>query len=309
MQYRQLGDTGLSVSVLSFGASSLGSDFRPIDEDEGIRTVHEAFDLGMNLVDCSPYYGLTVAESILGKALKSIPRSRYILSTKAGRYGKAEFDFSAERIIRSAEESLKRLNAEYIDILHLHDIEYGDLNQIVEESIPALYKLKEQGKIRYCGVTGFPLSIYKLVLERIHVDAILTYCHYSINDTSLTDLLPYLREKGVGVINASPLSMGLLSARGTPAWHPAPPDIKEACMRAAKHCASLGKDISKLAVQFPAANPEIPTTLVGTASTENIRNNIQCLEEPMDLELLRQVQEILKPVQNKTWMTGRAENN
>lgn len=308
MKYRRLGNTELNVSILGYGASPLGSVFRDIDEADGIRTVHEALDLGINLIDVSPYYGLTKAETVLGKALKSVPRDRFILSTKAGRYGSEEFDFSAERITRSVEESMRRLNVEYIDILHLHDIEFGDMKQIVEESIPALQRMQEQGKIRYYGVTGLPLAIYPKVLDRIHADSIISYCHYSLNDTSLADLLPYFAEKGTGVINASPLSMGLLSQRGAPEWHPAAADIKEYCRRAARYCADRGEDIAKLALQFSVSHEQIPTTLTGTANPANIRNNVRWIEEPLDEQLLQEVQDILQPIMNKTWPSGREEN-
>ncbi len=309
MKYRILGNTSLSTSVLSFGASSLGSVFRDIDEAEGIRTVHEALDLGINLLDVSPFYGLTKAETVLGKALEGIPRDKYILSTKAGRYGEDEFDFSPARIIRSVDESLQRLKLNYIDILHLHDIEHVDINRVIEESIPTLYMLKEQGKIRFHGISGLPLKIYPTVMDRVQVDAMITYCHYSINDTSLLDLLPYLEEKKAGVINASPLSMGLLTHRGTPSWHPATSEIKEVCKKAAAYCAARGAELAKLAVQFSVENERIPTTLVGTANPENIRKNVQWIEEPMDRELLLEVQQILQPVLNKTWPSGRLENN
>jgi len=308
MKYRQLGNTGLKVSILGYGASPLGSVFRPIDEAEGIRTVHEALDLGINLIDVSPYYGLTRAETVLGRALRGVPRDRYILSTKSGRYGADEFDFSAERIVRSVEESMRRLNVDHIDILHLHDIEFGDLRQIVEESIPVLHRLKEQGKIRFHGITGLPLAIYPKVLDQIQVDAVISYCHFSLNDTTLTELLPYFAERGTGVINASPLSMGLLSRRGAPDWHPAPADIRERCAMAARHCTERGTDIARLALQFSISDERIPTTLIGTADPNNLRNNVRWIEEPLDEELLREVQEILKPIMNKTWPSGREEN-
>jgi len=308
MKYRKLGNTGLDVSILGYGASPLGSVFRDVDESEGIRTVHEALDLGINLIDVSPYYGLTKAETVLGKALATVPRDRYILSTKAGRYGSDEFDFSAERIARSIEESMNRLNVDHIDILHLHDIEFGDLEQVIEESIPALERLKEQGKIRFYGVTGLPLAIYPKVLDRIHVDTIINYCHYSLNDTTLADLLPYFASKGTGVISASPLSMGLLSVRGAPEWHPADEEIKQYCQRAAAYCADRGEDIAKLALQFSVSHEQIPTTLTGTANPENIRKNVQWIEEPIDELLLQEVQEILQPIMNRTWPSGREEN-
>ena len=109
MQYRPLGKTGWDVSVLSLGASPLGSVFRDLDAREGIRTVHFAIDQGINFIDVSPYYGLTKAETVLGKALKEIPRDKFILATKVGRYGVDDFDFSPARVVASVEQSMKRL--------------------------------------------------------------------------------------------------------------------------------------------------------------------------------------------------------
>lgn len=306
MNYRPLGTTGLNVSALSYGASALGSMYRNIDESQGIRTVHEALDLGINLIDVSPYYGLTKAETVLGKAIKQTDRSKFILSTKAGRYGENEFDFSPNRIITSVEESMRRLNTDYIDILFLHDIEFADdLDRVIEESIPTLEQLKQDGKIRFGGVSGYPLPLFERVLAQTDVDAILSYCHYSLNDDSLTSLLPLVEEKNVALVNASPLSMGLLTQREAPPWHPADKQIIELCKQAAEHCASKGEDISKLAVQFSVSNPKIPTTLVSTASPENIHKNVSWANEPINQELLSEVQDIIAPIQNKTWSSGQ----
>jgi L-galactose dehydrogenase len=294
--------------VLSFGASSLGSVFRPIDESEGIRTVHTALDLGINFIDVSPYYGLTRAETVLGKALKSVPRERYYLATKVGRYGSDEFDFSAQRVIASVDESLARLGLDTIDLIQCHDIEFGSLDQVVNETLPALRKLQEQGKVGFVGITGLPLKIFRYVIERAEIDTILSYCRYELNDTALADLIPILKEKEIGIISASPLGMGLLTDRGAPAWHPAQDDLKEACARTAAHCRRKGVDIAQLALQFALANPDIHTTLVGTANPNNIRKNVAWLEAPLDQDLLAEVQSILKPVMNKTWPSGRPEN-
>jgi aryl-alcohol dehydrogenase-like predicted oxidoreductase len=308
MEHRVLGRTGLEVSKLSFGASSLGSEFRQIDEAEGIRAVHTALDLGINLIDVAPYYGRTTAETVLGKALRSIPRDRYYLETKVGRYGRERFDFSAERVTTSLEESLTRLNVEYVDLVQCHDIEFGDLDQIVEETIPALRKLQAQGKARFVGVTGLPLKVFRYVLDRTELDAILSYCHYVLNDSTLVELLPTLQEKGVGIINASPLSMRLLSNEGPPDWHPAPADVKGACARAAAFCREQGTDISRLAIQFSVADPDIATTLVGSANPENVVKNVRWATEPLDRSLLDQVLAILEPIQGKGWPSGRPEN-
>lgn len=309
MEYRTLGRTGLRVSRLGFGASSLGSVFREIDEAEGIRAVRTALDLGVNYIDVAPYYGLTRAETVLGKALEGVPRDRYVLATKVGRYGDAVFDFSARRVTESVDESLHRLGVDVIDIIQCHDIEYGDLDQVVEETIPALRRVQEQGKARFVGITGLPLSIFQAVLDRTDVDTILSYCHLSLNDTSLETLIPYLEAKGVGIINASPLSMGLLTRRGPPEWHPAPPSIREACRRAAEWCSARGADIAKLALRFSCSRPRVHTTLVGTASPENMERNVRWIEEPVDEELLAGVRAILEPVMNATWVVGRPENS
>lgn len=309
MKYRQLGKTGLDVSVLSFGASSLGSVFRDTNEGESIRTVHAAIDAGINYIDVSPYYGLTKAETVLGKALKEIPRDKYVLSTKAGRYGADEFDFSFDRIVASVDESLARLNVDEIDILYLHDIEFVPAEIIMNEAIPALRRLKESGKIRFGGICGLPLALFEAFIPRVEVDSIISYCHYSLNDTSLLGLLPLLEASGTGLVNASPLSMGLLGTRGTPDWHPATPQTKAVCLEAARYCESQGADIAKLAIQFSTSNERIPTTLVSTANPANIQKNAAWTEEPIDEGLLAEVLEILQRVHNRTWVSGREEYN
>jgi L-galactose dehydrogenase len=304
MIYRPLGNTGLQVSLLSYGASPLGSVFRDIDEAEGIRTVQTALDLGINLIDVAPYYGLTRAETVLGKALATVSRDRYLLATKVGRYGVDAFDFSAARVTASVDESLRRLGVEHIDIIQVHDIEFGNLDQIVEETLPALRRVRDQGKARFIGITGYPMESFRYVLDRAEVDTILSYCRFSLNDTALAEFLPYLKAKGVGVISASPLSMGLLTERGAPEWHPAPEVLKAACARAAAHCRVRGVDISQLALQFAVSHPDIATTLVGTASPENLRKNAAWIESPPDPELLAEVEAILAPVRNLTWPTA-----
>lgn len=309
MEYRKLGKTGLDVSILSFGASSLGGVFRPIDENEGIRALHVALDLGLNLIDCSPFYGITTAETVLGKALRGIPRHKYILATKVGRYGEDEFDFSAQRVTRSVDESLQRLGIEHIDIIQCHDIEYVPLDQIVNETIPALRRVQETGKARFVGITGFPLAIYPAIMDRIDVDTILSYAHYSLNDTTLTGLIPYLQAKDVGIIGASPLSMGLLTRRGAPAWHPATAEIKARCAAAAAFCRQQGVDIAQLAVQFSLRNRDIHSTLIGTANPDNMRRNVEWLDCPYDEALIEAVIDVLAPIRDKTWQTGLPENN
>lgn len=308
MKCRELGKTGLQVSVLGFGASSFGGVFGSIDETECIRTLHAALDLGINFIDVSPYYGVTKAETLLGKALKGVPRDRYFLATKVGRYDLDKFDFSAARVTASVDESLARLGVEYVDLIQCHDIEFGSLAQIVNETLPALRRVCEQGKSRFIGITGLPLNIFRYVLNRTHVDTILSYCRYELNDTSLAELIPFLKEKQVGIINASPLGMGLLTERGAPEWHPGSAELKQAAARAAALCRSEGDNISQLALQFALANPNIDTTFVSMADRETLEKNISCIEKPIDQRLLEQVMAIFAPVHNQSWQSGRPEN-
>lgn len=312
MELRELGNTGLKLSSVGFGASPLGSVFGPVSDEVAIATVRQAFCLGINFFDTSPYYGGTLSEKVLGKALKAsgVPRNEYIVSTKCGRY-KEGFDFSADRVTRSIDESLARLQLDYVDILQCHDIEFGSLDQIVNETIPALQKLKETGKIRFIGITGLPLEIFTYVLDRVPpstVDVILSYCHYGINDSALEDLLPYLKSKGVGVISASPLAMGLLTENGPPEWHPASNELKAACQAAADFCKEKGKNISKLAMQFSLSNKDISSVLVGMNSVQQVEENVASATElatvGIDEKTLSEVEEILKPVKNQTWPSG-----
>jgi L-galactose dehydrogenase len=312
MEYRPLGKTGMRVSALSFGASSLGGVFHDVDEQTGIRAVRTALDLGINFIDVSPFYGLTKAETVLGRALAGVPHERYFLATKCGRYGAEDFDFSAERVTRSVDESLSRLGVDYLDIIQVHDMEFGDIRQIVGETVPALIKVKERGKARFVGITGLPLAMFVRVIEQLPsgtIDTILSYCHYELNDSSLLGVLPSMEKRGIGVINASPLGMGLLSLRGTPNWHPAPDEVKLHCRQAAEHCRAKGSSIIKLAVQYSLSERRIATTLIGTASPENIADNVAWAAEPIDQQLLGDVSKIVEPIHNTTWQQGRPENN
>jgi len=309
MEYRTLGKTGLKVSALSFGASSLGSAFRQINKSDGLRAVHVSLESGINLLDVSPFYGLTVAETMLGEALAGVPREKYVLITKCGRYGNADFDFSAKRVTASIDESLKRLRLNHVEALLAHDIEFGDLNQIIQETIPAMRKIQQTGKVRFIGISGLPLAAFRRVADAVPLDVVLSYCHYGLNDTALSDFIPQFKKQGIGIISASPLGMRLLSESGMPDWHPAPAAVKAACSKAVAHCRARGSNIEKLALQFALANPDIATIMVGSADPENMKRNIAWAAEPLDRKLLAEVLEIIKPVHNVTWSSGRPENN
>ena len=308
MIYNELGKTGMKLSSLSYGASSLGGVFHDVREAEGIKAVHTAVDNGINLIDVSPYYGYLKAEKVLGKALKEIDRSRYYLSTKVGRYGKDgvnTWDYSARRATESVYESMERLNIDYIDIINVHDVEFADLHQVVEETLPALVELRAKGVVRHVGITDLQPENLKWVIEHSEpgtVESVLSFCHYCLNDDLLTEYLDFFEQHGVGVINASPLSMGLLSRRGAPAWHPAPQALKDACRRASDYCTAKGYPIEKLAMQFATSlNPRITSTLFSSTNPANVLKNIEYVNEPMDEKLAAEVRAIIGDQQRVRW--------
>lgn len=305
MVYNELGKTGMKVSNLSFGASSLGGVFHDIREAEGIRAVHVAVDNGINFIDVSPYYGHLKAETVLGKALREISRDRYFLSTKVGRYGKNgvnTWDYSAKRATESVYESMERLGVDYIDLINVHDIEFQadmpeGLQKVVDETLPALVELRRKGVVGHVGITDLQPENLKWVIEHSEegtVECILNFCHYSLNDTLITDYLDFFEQHGIGVINASPLSMGLLSQRGAPDWHPATKELREACAHAAEYCQQQGYPIEKLAIQFSTSlNPRIATTLFSSANPDNVLKNIGYVNEPLNEQLVKEVQRII----------------
>ena len=312
MRYIELGKTGMRISHLSFGASSLGSVFRETNEKESFEAVEAAIEGGINFIDVSPYYGHYKAETVLGKALRNIPRDKYFLSTKVGRYGKDgvnTWDYSARRVTDSVYESMERLGIDYIDLINVHDIEFqaalpGGLQKVVDETLPALVEMREKGIVGHVGITDLQLENLKWVVEHCEagtVESILNFCHYTLNDDALLDYLNFFEQRGIGVINASPLAMGLLSQRGVPAWHPAPKPLVEACQRAAEHCRQKGYQIEKLAVQFSVSNERIVSTLFSSANPENVRHNIQWANDEPDWDLVHEVREIIGNQQRVTW--------
>ena len=309
MEYRSLGQTGLKLSALSFGASSLGAEFRAVDINEAIAAVPAALDAGMNFIDTSPFYGRGMSEVLLGAALRDIPRDRYLLGTKLGRYDKAHFDFSAKRVVESIDVSLHRMGVDHLDICLCHDIEFVEMQQIIDETLPALLKVKQQGKVRFIGVSGYPMKMFRFILDQTNLDVVLSYNHYTLQNTMFGDLVPYLKSKQVGIMNAAPFSARLLTNDPLPPWHKATPEVRRIAKQAADHCRDRGSDIAKLALQFSLANPEMTTCVTGSARPERIREWTKWAAEPLDLQLVAEVQQILLPIHNWFYIEGRPENN
>ena len=312
MRYTALGKTGMSLSHLGFGASSLGSVFRPTNLNDSIKAVETAIEGGINFIDVSPYYGHYKAETVLGEALKNIPRDKYFLSTKVGRYGKDgvnTWDYSAQRAKESVYESMDRLHIDHIDLINVHDIEFqaalpGGLQKVVDETLPALVELRELGVVGHVGITDLQLENIKWVIDHTEpgtVESILNFCHYCLNDDKLIDFMDEFEQKGIGVINASPLSMGLLSSRGVPDWHPAPKRLVDVCARAAEFCREKGYPIERLAIQYSVSNPRIASTLFSSANPDNVKRNIKWANEEPDMEMGEAVKQIIGDQQRVSW--------
>ena len=310
MKYNALGKTGLRVSELSFGASSLGGVFHEIDETEAIGAVHRVLEAGINYIDVSPAYGATKAEKVLGKALRGVDRATYYLSTKVGKYTKPgcygcdTFDYSAKRIRSSIEESMERVGVEYFDIVYLHDFDYENqrhADQALEEGYATLQELKKEGRIGAVGGGIYAMDLWKRMLIETEAEVLLVHNHYCLNDIRLLELLPLCQQQGVGIVNASPFGSGLLTARGAPDWHPATAEQRTYFAKAAKLCEERGTSISKLALQYSSQHPEVPTTLFSSARPTSIERNLKWYSEPCDYLLVAEVQRILEPVMNLQW--------
>jgi len=300
----------LELPILSFGASSLGQEFRSVTLDEALRSVRVALDCGLNFIDTSPFYGRGMSEVLLGIALRGVPRDSYTLCTKLGRYDLGHFDFSARRVAESVDVSLHRLGAGHLDIILCHDIEFVPMQQIVDETLPALRRIQQQGKVRFIGFSGYPQKIFRFICDQTDVDCVLSYNQYTLQNTRFADeTVPYLKARGVGVMNAGPFSARLLTNAPLPAWLKEPEPVKDAARRAAACCAARGVDIAKLALQFSLAHPDIATTVAGSANPENIRNWARWAAEPLDADLLAEVQAIFAPVKNIGHVEGLPENN
>jgi L-galactose dehydrogenase len=308
MEYRPLGSTGLEVSVLGFGAAPLGDVFGRIHPKEGVRAVHCAIDHGINFFDVSPYYGHTLAEARLGKALDG-KRDRVILATKCGRYDDDDFDFSARRVTASVEESLRRLGTDYLDLVQAHDIEFADCGQVIHETLPELHRLQAAGKVRFVGITAFPCSVLCEVASAAPVDTILSYCRYNLLIRDMDErLTPLARCRKIGLINASPLLMGILTEAGPPPWHPAPASLKLAGAKIVELCRRNGVAAARVALRFCLDHDYVATTLSGMSTTRQVEENVKSCAFACGPEMMEQIQKIVEPVANLTWPSGRKVN-
>jgi L-galactose dehydrogenase len=308
MRYKKLGKTGLDVSIIGFGAAPLGNEFGSIDEAEAERAVAFAIDHGINFFDTSPYYGRTLSETRLGKALEG-RRNEVVLASKCGRYDVDKFDFSAQRITASVEESLNRLRTDHLDIFTAHDIEFGDREQVIHETIPAMRRLQQQGKVRFVGISALPIKLLADVAQRGKVDTIITYCHFNlmVRDLDLW-LTPAAKAQQIGLINAAALHLRILTSEGPTAKHPAPAAVKEAGAKVVACLQAAGLDPAVAAVAYSLTHEYSSSMLVGMSTVKEVSANLGALDVEIPPGVMANIDAIVAPVKDTLWPSGRPEN-
>lgn len=309
METRLLGRTGIELTKLGFGASSIGAEFGQFDLDQSLRSVRTAIDAGIRFIDTAAYYGRGMSEVLLGQVLPKYPRDSLVVSTKLGRYAPKHFDFSAKRVAESIDVSLERMRLEMIDLVFVHDIEYGDVQQVIDETLPALKKQVERGKVRAIGISGYPMKNFQRVIPTDLLDCVITYNHYTLQNDMALQWLPLAQKHGVGVINAAPFSARLLTDLPLPPWHKAPKEVREVAAKASQWCKDRGTRIEKLALQFSVSNQDFASCLIGSAIPEEVTQWLDWLHEPIDESLIAGVKEVLAPIHNWYYIEGRPENN
>nr|XP_033323562.1 L-galactose dehydrogenase-like isoform X1 [Megalopta genalis] len=311
MEYRPLGKTGLLVSKLSFGGGPFGCHYGTYDEEEAIEMIRQGIKKGINYIDTAPWYGLGRSETLIGKALKGIPRQAYYIATKVGRYElnyENMFDFSKEKTRKSFKNSLDLLGLDYVDVIQVHDIEFAaNLDVVITQTLPELSRQVADGKAKFIGITAYKVSSLKECIEmsNIRISCVLCYGRLTLLDDTLMEYIPFFKANDVGVINASLPCMGLLTNNGPPAWHPCSEQTKKICSEAGKYCKDHGVELAKLAISYGLQCKDVSTCLVGMQTLEQLKMNCEVLISGLtekEKVLLEEIQEkYLSKITEKHW--------
>lgn len=310
MRTAKLGRTGLEVSELGFGAAPLGDEFGRLDPGETDALVGAAIYAGITFFDTAAYYGRGLSEKRLGAALGQ-RRGEVVLSTKCCRFDRRGFDFSGERVHADVRASLARLGTDVIDLYSVHDVEFGPREVILNETLPALLEVQRQGLVRHIGLTGLPVHLLsELAAEGTGFECVLSYCHHSL---LLADLEPVLgrvvAERSLGLINGSPLHMGLLTGRQPPDWHPAPMEVRAAAERMHDICVRAGESLPEVALAWALSNSPAQTTLSGIGTQAELEANLKAVGRDVDPELIAELTGCLDDAADRTWHEGLPENS
>jgi D-threo-aldose 1-dehydrogenase len=299
-----VGQTGLSVTRLGFGAASIGGVFDVIDERAGLATIEHAWDLGVRYFDVAPLYGYGASERRLGRILAERPRDEFVLSTKVGRlvrrvdeiepwadvdrnaFGdrrdadrtedtgyRVVFDYSRDGILRSIDESLGRLGLDRIDIVFLHDPD-DHWEAAIGEAYPALHRLREDGLVRAIGAGMNQSEMLTRFAREGDFDVFLVAGRYTLLDQdALAELLPICVERNVAVVIGGVMNSGILASPDHGArfnYKPAPAAIVERARLIAAVCDRHGVPLKAAAIQFPLAHPVVASVVAGVGRIEHL---------------------------------------
>ncbi len=299
-----IGKTRLQVTRVGMGTAPLGGLFEDVPEARSVATVKRALALGINFLDTAPLYGYGKSETYLGKALASTHRSSFVLCTKVGRLlvptdprqlelrefdrpfpFKPVFDFSYDAVMRSFEESLKRLQTDRIDILLIHDPD-DHYEQALSSAYPALAKLRSEGVISAVGAGMNQAEMLARLAREGDFDCFLLAGRYTLIDhTGLKELLPLCVQKNISIIVGGPYNSGVLASGAQPGakynYADAPPEILEQVRKVQEVCARHQVPMKAAALQFPLAHPAVAAVIPGARALEEVEENFRLASHPI----------------------------
>ena len=302
---RELGASGVRVTRFALGTAPLGGLYEPVGEADARATVDEAWRLGVRTFDTAPHYGAGVAERRLGAALRERPRSEFVLSTKVGRLLvepgapapsmfaedsglERRFDFSADGVRRSLEDSLDRLGLDRADIVLVHDPD-DHLDEAIASALPALAALRDEGVIGAVGAGMNYVAPLDRIVREADVDCILLAGRHTLLDHSASaDLLPLCVERSVSVIAAGVLNSGILGDPRDGAtfdYEPASAARLEQARRVGAVCERHGVSLPVAATAFPLRHPAVACVLVGARSPDEVTADVEAVQRAIPAAL------------------------
>jgi len=294
MELRRLGSTTVEVTTLGLGGAGIAGLYDPVPDAEATAAVRRAFDRGIRYFDTAPHYGAGRGERLMGAALPG----GCVISTKVGRVlvplaageppeaagfadpppYRREWDWSAEGILRSLNESLERLGADHVDIVYMHDPD-GHEEQVYASAYPALAALRDEGVVRAIGAGMNQSAMLARFVERLDLDVVLCAGRYTLLDRpALEDLLPACERRGTSVVVGGAYNSGLLAGGTTFDYRPAPPEMLARVARLEEICAGHGVPLRAAALRFPLRHPAVASVVVGCRSAAEVDDNADLLE-------------------------------
>ncbi|MBQ3357706.1 MAG: aldo/keto reductase [Microbacterium sp.] len=296
-------DRVLDIPALGYGAANVGNLFRALSDDDAWAVLDAAWESGIRYYDTAPHYGLGLSERRLGAFLQTKPRDEFVLSTKAGRLLRPNpehtggldtandfhvpddlqrvWDFSADGIRRSLDESRERLGIEHIDLLYLHDPERHDLDLALAEALPAMEQLRADGQVAAIGIGSMVSDALAAAVRSADLDLIMVAGRYTLlAPPAVADVLPACQETGTGIVAASVFNSGLLAASeprrdGRYEYGQLPDDLWDRLVRIAAVCADHGVPLPAAAIQFPLQAAEVRSVVVGGSRPAQLEQNAE----------------------------------